>query len=317
MKVSIHGIEYEYFDQIKENDAIRESHMELLKKSFWIDFHDWYDNGWWTNRYQPHVLVRDGQVVSAITVNYMTYRYGMDKNYIQLGGVTTREEYRNKGLGAWLMTHVIEKYKDTCDCIFLLSNDSAIDYYPKFGFQKAIEYLAEYQWKGKQETAAFEQNQRFSIEKIQMTKPENQKLFLDCYQQLNPFSSFPSVGCEAVAMIYCSGDLQDCVYYFPELELVAIAELNEKGLVLDDIYGSNKSLQGKNQPEFLKAIIGKILEQEGRANDSITIKFGFSLKEETPEFNVKELIEEDDTMYLINENLFSTHQLRFPVLSHN
>lgn len=141
MKVQIDGAQYDYFDEIKDIDEIRNSFIEFIKSSFGFDFSKWYQEGYWSEKYKPHVLVQNNEVIATVSVNYMTYKYGEEKNYIQLGGVLTRKEYRKRGLGKWLMEHIVAQYKYQCDAMFLLSNDSAVNFYPQFGFRKAIELL--------------------------------------------------------------------------------------------------------------------------------------------------------------------------------
>lgn len=62
------------------------------------------------------------------------------KRYIQIGTVMTDCNYRNKGLSRKLMDKILQDWKDKCDAIYLYANDSVLDFYPKFGFIKAMEY---------------------------------------------------------------------------------------------------------------------------------------------------------------------------------
>lgn len=131
MRVEINGTEYDYLSHIVDNDDIRNNFIEFIYESFGFNFDKWYKEGYWSEKYEPHVLVKDNQVVSTITVNHMKYFFGEEKIYIQIGGVLTREAYYKKGLSRWLMNQIVEQYKDKCEQIFLLSDDIAVDFYPR------------------------------------------------------------------------------------------------------------------------------------------------------------------------------------------
>lgn len=317
MKVEINGTEYEYLSHIVENDEIRNNFIEFINESFGFNFAKWYEEGYWTEKYEPHVLVKDNQVVSTVTVNYMKYFFEQEKTYIQLGGVLTREEYYKKGLSRWLMNHIVEQYKDKCDQIFLLSDDVAVDFYPKMGFKKGIEHIANYEWNKKD--CGLTYKRPLNVRKLNIGCINDRKILLHCYKQSNPFSAFPSVDCQELVVFYGLEFRKDCFYYFPELELVMIARIKNNELAIDDIYGNLDTNIEKDGISILNILIEKILEQYNFEQNEINIHFGFSPKEELPSINIKPLIQKDDTMFLLagKENLIEQHALRFPILSHN
>ena len=93
---------------IRENPALRESFMDLAIKTFHLDFHSWYQNGFWKDRYIPYA-VTDGKTVAAnVSVNVMDMVWdGAKRRYIQLGTVMTAPEYRGKGFSRRLMEEVL------------------------------------------------------------------------------------------------------------------------------------------------------------------------------------------------------------------
>lgn len=48
----------------------------------------------------------------------------------------TDVKYRDQGLLRIIMEKVIAEWKDKCELIYLFANDSVLDFYPKFGFDK-------------------------------------------------------------------------------------------------------------------------------------------------------------------------------------
>ncbi|MFA9375297.1 MAG: GNAT family N-acetyltransferase [Lachnotalea sp.] len=241
------------------------------------------------------MLVKDNQVVSTITVNHMKYLFGQEKTYIQLGGVLTREEHYKRGLSRWLMNEIVDQYKSKCDQIFLLSDDVAVDFYPKMGFEKAIEYIGCYEWKKEDCICIYGRNQLLTVRKLNIGFGNDRKILLDCYKQSNPFSIFPSVDCEELVIFYGLEFKKDCFYYFPELELVAIVSIKENIVYIDDIYGKLDINIGNDGIDLLNILIKKVLEQNNREEDSMSIQFGFSPKEELAGINIKPFIQKDDT----------------------
>ena len=65
-------MEYKYYNNIKDNDILRESFNDLTRKVFGFDFSNWYAKGHWGDKYIQHLLV-DGnnKVISNVSVNIM------------------------------------------------------------------------------------------------------------------------------------------------------------------------------------------------------------------------------------------------------
>jgi len=129
---------YAFSNDVCNDTKKRNSFIKLAKSVFGLDFEPWYNSGYWTTDYIPHVLL-DGEVVVAnVSVNIINILHdGQEKRYVQLGTIMTAPEYRNCGLSRWLMEKIIDEWQDKCDCMYLYANDSVIDFYPKFGFEKA------------------------------------------------------------------------------------------------------------------------------------------------------------------------------------
>lgn len=65
---------------------------------------------------------------------------GERRHLIQFGTVMTDEPYRNRGPIRRLMTEIETDFHNF-EGIYLFANDSAFDFYPKFGFRKAKECM--------------------------------------------------------------------------------------------------------------------------------------------------------------------------------
>ena len=53
----------------RDNIILRHSFNELAKKTFGLDFEDWYQNGFWSDHYNPYSIVEDHKVIANVSVN--------------------------------------------------------------------------------------------------------------------------------------------------------------------------------------------------------------------------------------------------------
>ncbi|WP_207651890.1 GNAT family N-acetyltransferase [Clostridium acidisoli] len=295
MKYSINGNEYNFIKDVKENQQKRKSFNLLAQDTFGINFEPWYQNGYWGGDYIPYALLNVDKVVSNVSVNIINTRWReQTKRYIQLGTVMTAKEYRGKGLSRWLIEKVLEDWKDKCDAIYLFANDSALNFYPKFDFEKALEY--QYQKKVNKKCGR--------VKKLDMSVAHDRKLLLDTYKFSNPFSALPMENNEGLLMFYCSQFMKENIYYIEQYKAVVVAEYDDENLVCYDIF-----CQGK-------CTIYDILCTMARQNTKIAT-IGFTPKL-IKDFKITEVQKSDTTLFMLKEkeNLFKENKLMFPLLSH-
>lgn len=133
--------EIQVIKNYRDNAELRTSFNELAKATFGLDFEDWYQNGYWTDRYNPHSIVMDGKVVANVSVNRTDFEWNDEmKHFLQLGTVMTDEAYRSRGLIRRIMEEIDAEYAGKVDGIYLFANNSVLDFYPKFGFAPAKQY---------------------------------------------------------------------------------------------------------------------------------------------------------------------------------
>ncbi|MBD3401990.1 GNAT family N-acetyltransferase [candidate division GN15 bacterium] len=134
-------ITYDY----RDNRELRAMYVDYARSVFsGADFAEWSRLGFWTDRYDPHSIVIDNQIVANVSAARIDLIVeGEVFSGIQLGAVGTREAYRGRGLSRVLMEHVVAKYRDDVDTMFLFANDGVTDFYPRFGFQSYQESLLE------------------------------------------------------------------------------------------------------------------------------------------------------------------------------
>jgi len=295
MNYKINGDIYKFINNVRENDKIRNSFNILAQNNFELSFEAWHQNGYWGEDYIPYCLLKYDKVVANVSVNIIKTRWNEEKRiYIQLGTVMTDKEFRNKGLSSFLIKKVLEEWRDKCHAIYLFANDGVLDYYPKFGFQKAKEY---------QYSKSINKKNGL-VRKLNMDKDGDKQLLLDLYKNSTPFSSLPMEGNEGLLMFYCSQFMKENIYYIREHEAIVVAEYNDENLICYDIF-----CKGNGSLDEILSIIAE--------ENTKTAILGFTPKV-TKDFKINKLHEEDTTLFILKgkENLFSSNRLMFPVLSH-
>lgn len=295
MKYNIKGYEYNYITNVRENDQARTSFNQLAKETFGISFESWYQKGYWGDNYIPYALMDGDTVISNVSVNIIDTTWkNQKKRYVQLGTVMTAATYRHKGLSNWLMEKVLTEWNDKCDAIFLYANDSVLDFYPKFGFEKAIEY--QYTMKV--------QHKETTVEKLDMSSEKDIQLLLRTYELSNPFSALPMENNSGLLMFYCSQFMRENIYYVEQYESIVVAEHDGNNLICYDVFS-----EGNCQ-------LGDILNAVATENTKAAI-LGFTPKH-TENCIIEELHAEDTTLFLLKskENLFVGNKLMIPLLAH-
>lgn len=139
-----HGLnKFQLVENYRDEKVLRNNFFEFVNKIFpGLSFNEWYKSGYWTDKYIPYSLVANNQIVSNVSISKMNICIeGKFVCGIQFGTVGTLPEFRKLGLSKYLMEIVLEKYKDSTELFFLFANDSVLEFYPKFGFERLTEVV--------------------------------------------------------------------------------------------------------------------------------------------------------------------------------
>lgn len=218
---------YKLVKSYRDNEELRNSFNELAEKTFGLNFENWYQNGFWTDNYNPYSIVKDGKVIANVSVNRTDMMWnGKKKTLIQLGTVMTEESYRNQGLIRRIMEEIDNEYMDKIDGMYLFGNDRVVEFYPKFGFRPSFEteYYKEVQ-----------NNEEVSMKQICMNKKEEWYDFQKQIENCKRFSSFEMVENSQLYMFYISQFMQENVYYSESLNAHAIAEVEGSELYIHGV----------------------------------------------------------------------------------
>ena len=281
--------------QIKDDPQLRDSFNGLAMKTFGLSFSEWWRRGYWTDSYIPYVFVDGGKVVANASVNLMDLMWhGQPKRYIQIGTVMTDAAYRHQGLSRTLLQEIIGDWADKSDALYLFANDTVLDFYPKFGFQREREY---------QYSSPAHSNQGMA-RKLDMETEADRQILLRHFQMSNAYSQFPMRHNVGLLMFYCGSFLKETIYWIPEFDAVLVAEKENDTLLCYDVF-----CDGEVPMTDLLGVVA--------APDVAKIIWGFTPKD-TADCAVAPLEEDDNALFVYagKENLFADHRLMFPLLSH-
>lgn len=296
---------YQYKIGVRDDDQLRASFNELTRRTFGFDFKDWYASGHWGDWYIPHVLLDGDRVVSNVSVNLMQFDLcGVKKNYIQLGTVMTDDVYRGRGLNRWIMEQILAEYSGKTDGVYLFADDTAIDYYPKFGFRPAMEY--EYYFSAEQ----IKNITPYTLKKVDLKDPEQAERL---YQFIGSYQVDPAVPNKNDALymldnislyqFWFEAEFGDQIYYLPEKEAYVVAGMDEDILFIHQIFGKQKVDLCR-----IAAVFGKGAQE---------IIMGFTPADQIG-LSVRKQDEPGGTLFVMGDDLdrIERDKLIFPVLSH-
>ena len=346
---------YELIRQCRDNNSLRKSFNQLADRTFGLSFESWYQSGYWGDNYIPYSFAKDGEIIANVSVNRMTHWWeGRLRKFIQLGTVMTDERFRCQGLIRRLMEEIERDFQGEAEGVYLFANDTVLDFYPRFGFRKAIEYQYERtvkpsgtEWERKRAARFADRNRmaksavcpadmgnlaNTSVCPVDMDNlPERSALeqAIRENQFSGPLAFFGNPG---LYMFYFSDFMKENLYYLPELDVYAAAEfetmepapaaLPNAKPVSPEIALTHLYLQAvfSRCPVSLDAVTAAFQNYaESKASGwrigKITLGF---VPEDSRGYVCREHHEEDTTLFVKGRifDEFETRRVMFPVLGH-
>ncbi len=279
----------------RNNQLLRDSFNKLANEIYDLDFEDWYQNGYWSDNYIPYSILDADRVIANASVNIMDFDYlGTKKKYVQIGTVMTASEYRKQGFGRMLIEEIISDYSKNVDGFFLFANDSVLDFYPKFGFRKGLEY---------QYSRCVRNSKKPSAIPVPMNGKDDWALLEAAILNSYSNSTFEMSRNVGLVMFYVTNFMRDQVFYIEHLNAYVIAEIKKETLVIFAVFSPSYS------------DINQIIEAFGQ--NIKTVVLGFTPLD-TQGFEVSEVHEEDTTLFLMGKDFdyFEEKKIMFPPLGH-
>lgn len=294
IQTRVYQFDYDYKDTSFRRQALNKAALH----TWGFSFEHWYQAGLWEDRCIPYSLFDKGKLVSHVTATLFSFALeGKTLRALQLGTVMTDPDYRGRGLSRWLIERVLSDFYGRVDFFFLYANDSVLDFYPRFGFQKADEFIAV--------------TDRFTappspVQKLDAQNADDRQLLCCIASRTVPQYRMTPLQNQAMILLYSGYSelsfLQDCLYYLPAFEAVAIAEHTADTLVLYDLLSPQKTA--------LQEVICSLLRPETKRAE---LHF---VPEEPDSFSLIPCREENTTLFVRGTRLFAERQLCLPLTSH-
>ncbi|EPW6511540.1 GNAT family N-acetyltransferase [Listeria monocytogenes] len=288
---------YEMISDYKDNKMYRDSFNKLAESTFDINFEEWFRSGFWNDKYVCYSYIDNNEVISNVSINKMNLIYqGENYSALQIGTVMTHPNYRGQGLAKNLLNHVIAKYEDQYDFLYLFANDTVLDFYPKFGFERI-------------EESSFTVdacNLKKKASKLKKLNPDNKtdfQLISRIVSERAPLSNILDVK-ESVdlLMFYVLIALKNELYYLEELDVIVLMEQEGTDLYVLDILSTKKL----DVVEVLSYLSTKKIE---------TIHLLFT-PEKSKYIDAAYIIETEDMLFVRPNVLTSENYFLFPATSH-
>ncbi len=291
--MNINNKDFILIKDYKDVEKYRKSLNQLVKKTFDFDFENWYQQGFWSDKYRPYSLLYKDAIVANISVN--TIDFIMDgelKHAIQIGTVMTKETFRHQGLSRALMEIVLEEYGTESDFIYLYANDSVLDFYPRFGFVEAEEYI----YRGLYSPGMH----KLDFRKLDIEIDEDKAILRRLVTNTIPVSKYQMINNPELIFFHLTTFMSDHIYYNEILDLVAVIEGDHEEILVLDVY---------SEKEFdLEEILSFIVKK----NETM-VNLGFTPMQ--PQLFHCEKLKEEGTTFFVRGRC-PLEKGKFPVLSH-
>lgn len=224
----------QFFHNYRENKQLRESFFELATKTFDLHFEEWYEKGYWGDFFECFSIVDGNKVVANVSVSKVGLLIeGKSYKGLQIGTVMTDPDYQGQGLSKQLMNALLAKYEKEVDILYLFANETVLQFYTKFGFEKRSQstYTVDAKNVAKKEA---------SFRKLNMENDADRAFFYDIVKHRTPISqSFTTERAEDLVMFHSLFSYHDHIYYNNELDAVVIYKQSESAVIVYDVISKN------------------------------------------------------------------------------
>ncbi len=230
--ISHNGHQYHLAVGFRDDETLRSAFNCLTRRVYGFDFEDWYLFGGWSEKYIPYALLQDNEMVSNVSVSIIDFLVdGEQRRFIQIGTVMTTPEKRHQGLNKLLLERVLQDWRGKHDLIYLFANNTVLDFYPKFGFQR-IE-----QWQSSKQIITTDSDYR--VTKLDMSLHEHKLRLQNCINLSRPIAQLSMLQNSSLVMFYYTVFIAQNVYLIDELNALVIAEFEGEMMYLQDVYSQH------------------------------------------------------------------------------
>ena len=77
-------MDYKVISNYRKDDELRRSFNALAERTFGLSFENWYQNGFWNDKYIPYSILLDGNIIANVSVNIINCEVkGKKRRYIR------------------------------------------------------------------------------------------------------------------------------------------------------------------------------------------------------------------------------------------
>ncbi|MBG9945262.1 GNAT family N-acetyltransferase [Brevibacillus formosus] len=293
--------EYRLISDYKHIETYKESFNDLAKQIFQLDFKEWDNKGFWNDNYVCYSFLDGEQVIANASASKMIVTFnGKDYKALQIGTVMTHPAYRNQGLAAKLINHILETWEKEYDFIYLYANDTVLDFYPKFGFERVHESSFRLLVSDLKKPV----EQKSVLRKLDVDNEADFIVMKEFAAKRIPVSSRLAVkDSEHLLMFYFLLVFRDAIYYVEEEDVIVLCEREDNQLHVFDLV-SKKTVD-------IEVVISHLVTAE-----TTIIHFYFMPDSENEKIQSAWMTTTDDVLFVRPSLKIETEHFRFPLTSH-
>jgi predicted N-acetyltransferase YhbS len=219
-------------------------------------FRRWYGLGGWDEDYVAFSIADGADIVANASLQRMNIVLrGEWITGWQLGAVGVVPQWRGRGLQRQIMQGLLGSI-DEKDIVFLFANDTVLDFYPLFGFKRAVEsvFAAEYDVKPASEP----------LRALSIDRAEDLALLARVAAAAAPTTrEFGARNYGGVLLWYWANFYDGCFYYCEAEDAIIVAELDGATLRICDVLART--------PFDLRAYLPRVAKSAAQR-----VEFGFT-----------------------------------------
>ncbi len=254
------------------SQEFKNQYNELVINTFDFSFDRWHEQNVWDRDYECYSIIENGIMIANISVFKMNLLIdGLQHDFLQIGAVATKKEYRNKGYSRQIMNHIFNIYPDTP--AFLFGSDSVLEFYPKFGFSPTIDRKPYIECTLENEC---------EMTRLEVTNPKVDKYLKERSQFSKVFDCTNQYSINWFHLLY---GFSNNIYEIPELDVMIVAKQYDNTLEIYDVVA--------NKPVSFSKLIPHLSFKGVNL-----IQFGFNPDWLNVDYCMKEYKIEDSTLFL-------------------
>lgn len=207
----------------------------------------------------------------------------------------TKETYRDQGLSRRLIEEILKDYQGKVDMIFLFTNETVLEFYPKFGFSRVME--DSYLLNVSDNKGQLDQWQLVNSSDNQVAiKEKLSKRFFD-EDLLHTLDS------QALELFYYSTACKELVYFNQLADVYMIFEIEGDMLHIYDMLG----IYDVHLLDLVNSLPLKEVSE---------VVFHFPINTRLyPEIVVKKEVNDEDVLFVLGD-IFDVKNIKIPLLNH-